>query len=181
MRLACLYVDVADGGVGPDYGIYPLVDLVATYKQFRDDEWPERLVPLADMGCGDWWCLDCRSDDGPIVVMLEQREPPAFGNTGLTLRSWLRLWLDGAANAADLYEQGERIERYNPTRPIQRDSVAVSAAGGQPATLPIRAHSSARLTIASAARTSRSTSSALTRTKRRGAPYQRTTTTSGVT
>ena len=65
-----------DGGIGPGYGLYPLVDgkdtLVAMYLEFANSKyvpepgepgyepgaWPERLLPIVDWGCAMWSCLD---------------------------------------------------------------------------------------------------------------------------
>jgi hypothetical protein len=108
---------IANGGVGP--GIQGLLsigegkDTLATvYRSFVDSTyvptpgeagfdqypWPKLLLPTCDWGCAIWSCLDCRSDDGPIVTA-SNGQP--FVSTGHTLRSWLSAWLAGV----DLFEE----------------------------------------------------------------------------
>jgi hypothetical protein len=124
---------VANGGIGPGYGLYPIGDgdetLVPVYRRFigdglpnrRDAElgqqdydlgpWPERLLPLCDWGCAIWSCLDCRSDDGPIVT--SSNEEPLV-STGHTLRTWLSAWLAGVALFEEMFEPGPVRAGINP-------------------------------------------------------------------
>jgi hypothetical protein len=124
---------VANGGIGPGYGVYPLGEgdgtLVAVYQQFvtdglstwRDAEpgqpdhdfspWPERLLPLCDWGCAIWSCLDCRSNDGPLVTSSNGRP---LVSTGHTLRFWLSAWLSGADLFEEMFEPGPVRTSINP-------------------------------------------------------------------
>jgi hypothetical protein len=38
------------------------------YAKLRDDgEWPERMLPLTEEGCGIWLCLDCSHTVAPVI------------------------------------------------------------------------------------------------------------------
>jgi hypothetical protein len=122
---------VANGGVGPAYGLLPLGEgddtLAGLYRSFVDTTyapqpgepgsdqypWPEKLLPICDWGCAIWSCLDCRSDDGPIVTA-SNGQP--FVSTGRTLRSWLEAWLGGVDLHAEMFEPGPTRTGINPFR-----------------------------------------------------------------
>jgi hypothetical protein len=39
-----------------------------TYLEMRSEpKWPERMVPIADEGCGIWLCLDCSRKQAPVL------------------------------------------------------------------------------------------------------------------
>jgi hypothetical protein len=76
-----------------------------------DPRWPAQLLPVCDWGCANWSCLDCRSDDGPIVTLAGAQ---GFTNTGRTLRSWLIAWLDGVDFSAEMFEPGPTRKGVNP-------------------------------------------------------------------
>lgn len=124
-----IYAEVADGGFGPGYGLFPvrhgreepgqdesLVD--ARDKLAASPRWLPLLLPLCDWGCAIGSCLDCRSDDGPIVTVAGE-EP--FMNTGHDLRSWLRAWLAGTDLWNEMFEPGPTIMGMNPfmKKPIE--------------------------------------------------------------
>jgi hypothetical protein len=119
--------ETIDGGIGPGYGLYPLVDgtdtLVARYLEFVNstyvpepgepayEPWPKRLLPIVDWGCAMWSCLDCRTDNGPIVT--SSNEEP-FTSTGHTLNSWLTAWLEGVDLLEEMFEPGPTRPGINP-------------------------------------------------------------------
>jgi hypothetical protein len=123
-----IYQDI-NGGIGPGYRLYPLVDgqetLVTMYRTFVDwpdvpesgepgheqEPWPERLLPIVDWGCAMWSCLDCRTDSGPIVTSCENLP---FANTGHTLNSWLTAWLEGVDLMEEMFEPGPSRPGINP-------------------------------------------------------------------
>jgi hypothetical protein len=78
---------------------------------FEQYPWPKLLLPICDWGCAMWSCLDCRSDDGPIVTASNGL---AFANTGHTLRSWLSAWLSGADLFEEMFEPGPNRTVINP-------------------------------------------------------------------
>ena len=117
-----IYAEVADGGFGPGYGLFPVQharsepgqdeSLVQVRDKLAiDGRWPSQLVPLCDWGCAIWSCLDCRTDDGPIVT-LSGEDPLA--NTGHDLRSWLRAWLAGTDLFDEMFEPGPTTMGINP-------------------------------------------------------------------
>src|SRR4051794_12049229 len=70
--LRAIYLEVGNGGFGPEYGIVgmkggPKLDgytLETRYQNVTLEKenavwrWPERLLPLANYGCGVWSCVD---------------------------------------------------------------------------------------------------------------------------
>jgi hypothetical protein len=127
-----LYLEVADGGFGPGYGLFPAGShasrdgqaetiVEAHAKLSADPRWSPRLVPLCDWGCAIWSCLDCRSDDGAIVTVAGEND---FVNTGHTLRTWLGAWLDGVDLWKSMFEPGPTRMGINPftKQPIELKS-----------------------------------------------------------
>ncbi|MGW1515175.1 SMI1/KNR4 family protein [Streptomyces sp. NPDC002287] len=98
--LAALYRRVGDGGFGPEYGLLPLREAMRAYEAGRacDWGWPEGVLPIADLGCAMYACVDCRSETAQVLLF-----EPNPGDPGLawyhhvpSLEGWLRDWLDGA-------------------------------------------------------------------------------------
>jgi hypothetical protein len=136
---------VANGGIGPGHGLYPIGEgegtLVAMYRHFvaeglitrRDAEpgqsdhetglWPERLLPFCDWGCAIWSCLDCRSNDGPIVTSSNGRP---LVSTGHTLRSWLSQWLSGTDLFEEMFEPGPV---HNSINPFTKEPIVMKGTG----------------------------------------------------
>jgi hypothetical protein len=122
--------EIANGSLGPGVqGLLPIAmcdeTLVTVYRIRVDSEyvpkpgepgfgqlpWPQRLLPISDWGDAIWSCLDCRSDDGPIVTASDGL---VFTNTGHTLRSWLSAWLAGADLFDEMFEPGPSRMGINP-------------------------------------------------------------------
>ncbi len=71
--LRLCYLNVANGGFGPAYGIIGVSggyeshfgNLVETYEQLKGDsalqglQWNEGLLPFCEWGCGIFSCVDC--------------------------------------------------------------------------------------------------------------------------
>jgi hypothetical protein len=117
-----IFEEVADGGFGPAYGIFPTqagyseagqdeTIVEVRTKLARDSQWPARLLPLCDWGCASWSCLDCRADDGAVVTLAEEL---GFFHTGLGLHSWLKAWLAGADLWSQMFEPGPIRIGINP-------------------------------------------------------------------
>ncbi|MEU5507253.1 SMI1/KNR4 family protein [Streptomyces fungicidicus] len=110
--LAELYLRIADGGFGPEYGLLPLLDsepsgepaAVAQYLANRESgredpdwPWPEGVLPISHWGCGMYACVDCRSPQAPVLLFEPNGDDPAqawfLDSPGLT--DWLHAWLRG--------------------------------------------------------------------------------------
>jgi hypothetical protein len=107
-----IYSEVGDGGFGPGYGFYGLLEgtdefpddtVVRLYTSFRKTDpeypswsWPEKILPLTDWGCAIRSCVDY--SDAPLPVL---RFDPNSGASsvlcpeGYSLENWLQAWLKG--------------------------------------------------------------------------------------
>lgn len=116
--LAGLYARVADGGFGPGYGLRPLDEAVAEYRDLRktssipapagaaegpgpgaaDWRWPEGVLPIGDWGCAMLACVDCRSEGGPVLLFEPNAGIPdhAWYEDAPSLAAWLHTWLAGS-------------------------------------------------------------------------------------
>ncbi|MGH3712882.1 MAG: SMI1/KNR4 family protein, partial [Micromonosporaceae bacterium] len=118
--LVAIYRDVANGGFGPGYQLFSLVNgptneqAVDCYLGKRSSgagtewAWPEGVLPVLTWGCGMYACVDCRSDLGTVLLF----EP----NPGDPDAAWyveapsLEAWFDGYVNRTgwwDKLEDGE--------------------------------------------------------------------------
>ncbi|MCX4690707.1 SMI1/KNR4 family protein [Kitasatospora purpeofusca] len=114
--LAALYQKVGNGGFGPAASVLPLsggpdahweTSVVQGYLDRIPREgsdtwwsWPEGVVPVLDWGCAMLACVDCRSEDGTVLLF----EPNAIAGQDVSsgwfvdagsLAEWLEAWLDG--------------------------------------------------------------------------------------
>lgn len=117
--LVRLWAEVANGGIGPGYGIYgleggltdevvclPLPDL---YLEYRDDStWIEligeasaaRSFPICDWGCCIGSVLDCSTPEGNMLLITDKQERI---DQGVSFARWIEDWLDGINVGADDY------------------------------------------------------------------------------
>ncbi len=119
--LRTIYLEVGNGGFGPEYGIVGTkggfkldkCSLESSYEGMRhlNDEnpvwcWPERLLPLANCGCGMWSCVDCEYKKLPMILWdpnnLDEELSgasarlnwrTAFWDQGQSFKRWLEDWL----------------------------------------------------------------------------------------
>jgi len=119
--LRAIYLNVANGGFGPEYGIVGMkggakldgCTLETCYQNMLTLEqenfiwrWPKRLLPVANYGCGMWSCVDCEYQKLPMVLSdpnnldagLDAADGRlnwgnSFWDQGLSLRTWLEGWL----------------------------------------------------------------------------------------
>ncbi|UUU37562.1 SMI1/KNR4 family protein [Streptomyces sp. NBC_00162] len=124
--LARLYREVANGGFGPGYQLFPLVGQGETaVEAFRteraqsagedDPHWPTGILPILTWGCGMFAAVDCHSEAGTVLLF----EPNA-GEDGWehawfvdadSLNAWLETWLSGTGwYEAEAFEETETSE-----------------------------------------------------------------------
>ncbi len=112
--LCQIYREVGNGGLGPGYGLIgvaggaadngqTIADLYHGYRTPDPDDpawqWPAQLVPLADLGCAMYACIDCSVAEGPITWF--EPNPREAGEplhlflipVAATLEDWLWAWL----------------------------------------------------------------------------------------
>jgi len=81
ITLSRIYTEIANGDVGPGYGIFPvhdepeMNDLVDMFRyclegngQVSDWNWPGTLLPFVSHGCGIYECIDCSVPAYPVIV-----------------------------------------------------------------------------------------------------------------
>jgi len=123
-----LYLEIANGGFGPGYGLVGLPggvpdidsgkDLISLYSAFRQPDpsdklwkWPEELLPVANIGCGMYYCLNFRSAAGAITWF--EPNPHADGEPWDdafiplvdSTEGWFRAWLNGEELLEDAWNR----------------------------------------------------------------------------
>lgn len=100
-----LYLEVGNGGFGPDNGFFGLERLVAEYQDLTGEPpapgaaaWPAALLPIADLEPG-LVCLDVASgrilDWAPAGLEEDEDEwEGTFSDAAPDLVHWLNAWLD---------------------------------------------------------------------------------------
>jgi hypothetical protein len=81
ITLSRIYTEIANGGIGPAHGIFPvhdepeMNDLVDMFRyslegngQVPNWEWPSKLLPFVSHGCGIYECIDCSVSTYPVIV-----------------------------------------------------------------------------------------------------------------
>lgn len=129
-----LYIEVANGGFGPGYGMAGVDgcgadlgnnDLVAlhlgrTSNRWRSTypDWPLQALNLAYLGCGMYVVADCSAPEVPMFLFEPNVSEEDLGYKNClipfdcTLEEWLNAWADGAdvqcpASYTDLAEDEE--------------------------------------------------------------------------
>lgn len=105
--LAQLYREVANGGFGPDYKLFPLIGegrtAVSEYGTDGQEPspayWPRGVLPIMDWGCGMYAAVDCLRPEGPVLLFepnaVEDNWPDAWFQDAPSLAAWLESWLNG--------------------------------------------------------------------------------------
>lgn len=126
-----IYTEIANGGIGPGYGLlgitdgarddlgHTLIDLYQIYHQSDPDDpqwhWPTAVVPICHWGCAIYSCLDCRTSDTPVLIFdpnghsLGTSWDDAFLPHAVSFEEWLTLWLDGVNLWALVYGNPNEI------------------------------------------------------------------------
>lgn len=81
ITLSRIYTEIANGEVGPGYGIFPvhdepeMNDLVDMFRYCIEGNghvpnwnWPTSLLPFASHGCGIYECVDCSVSTYPVIL-----------------------------------------------------------------------------------------------------------------
>lgn len=124
-NLRQLYMEIGNGGFGPDYGILGInggyrddlgENAVESYLCRRESDpddqhwfWPEGLLPICHVGCAMYVCIDCVQSPGEIVWF----EPNPHEQHGTWTDSYFLIydslddWLSGYLAGEDMFEYAE--------------------------------------------------------------------------
>ncbi|MDH6136046.1 hypothetical protein P3T37_005465 [Kitasatospora sp. MAA4] len=129
-----LYGEVANGGFGPEYLLFPLVGdgetVVSVYRAEcapddaePSDHWPRGVLPVLTWGCGMYAAVDCLRPGGPVLLFEPNAGPDDWADAWFqdspSLAEWLKSWLSGTGWWADdeelMDEDGEFAEPTPPS------------------------------------------------------------------
>jgi SMI1 / KNR4 family (SUKH-1) len=125
--LAAIYGELANGGFGPDYQLLSLIDgptseqAVDRYLDFRRTyaatawAWPEGVLPILTWGCGMYACVDCRSDNGTVLLFEPNAGDPdmAWYVDSDSLQEWFEHYINDTGWWRKV-EDGEDPEDMRP-------------------------------------------------------------------
>jgi hypothetical protein len=106
--LAVIYGEFANGGFGPDHQLLSLIDgptseqAVDRYLDARQGyagtewAWPEGVLPILHWGCGMYACVDCRSDQGTVLLFEPNPGDPdeAWYIDSVSLQGWFEHYIN---------------------------------------------------------------------------------------
>ncbi|MPZ40899.1 MAG: hypothetical protein GEU95_23170 [Rhizobiales bacterium] len=112
-----LYMQVANGGFGPGFGLIGLEDgaslyegandgdIAFIYRSFlrhrtRNEPWAEKLLPICHWGCTYYSYLDCALPQAPVMGFDENSHGHgpwdcAFSLHAHSFEEWMQRWVDG--------------------------------------------------------------------------------------
>lgn len=122
--LHAIYSEIANGGIGPGYGLIGVAgtpyhrgwaynddtdtvpDLAATYLDVTSctTYWPPQLVPVCDWGCMHASAIDCSNPQFPVVFDALDH---VFCLHSPSFEAWIEDWVAGV----DLWQRGFAGER----------------------------------------------------------------------
>jgi hypothetical protein len=136
--------DVANGGFGPEPGLYGvgphghadslrggLVDMRRLLAGPDNADLPPRAFPILDFGCGAWAALDAES--GRVLTIAEE----GVYEIEFDLAQWLDAWIKGAA-VGDLAFDRARARRHVGTNPFTGEPMTIVSRGPARGTLILR-------------------------------------------
>lgn len=121
--LRSLYLQVADGGYGPGWGILSIDEIVewdhicrANWDDgFPPSDWPDQLIRFCEWGCNFWSGIDCSSERCPVLRFDPDKDATQFADHLVpecdSLSEWLSVWLNGD-NLWDRAKAGNRGSLY---------------------------------------------------------------------
>ncbi|HEY8750310.1 MAG TPA: SMI1/KNR4 family protein [Tepidisphaeraceae bacterium] len=133
--LKAIYLEVGNGGFGPDYGIIGVRGghassagtLVETLEdmirgaEYLGGTWERHILPFCDRGCASFTCVDCKDSSHPIFGAEECVAHPMRYDLSTFFRRWVS---DGALDASSDAARtainpvtGEKIVIPQPRRP----------------------------------------------------------------
>ena len=132
-ELRQFYLEVANGGVGPEDGLYSLKELAAKWREMTDEpvgprgqKWPKTLLPVH----GDRWDLTCIDRDSGNIIYFDVEEvdyggwKACFKDEAASLEVWLDTWL---AKPSLAEKARRRAEREAPKQVTDEDWEAWAA------------------------------------------------------
>ncbi|MGW0592889.1 SMI1/KNR4 family protein [Streptosporangium sp. NPDC002607] len=129
--LARLYREVANGGFGPDYRLFPLRGegrtAVGVYHEERATAergekayWPVDVLPILDWGCGMYAAVDCRSPEGTVLLFepngIEDDWHDAWYVDTESLAGWLEAWVAGTGWYEEDADEDSEMRRWETAR-----------------------------------------------------------------
>ncbi len=107
--LRSIYLQVANGGFGPGYGLYGLEGDSPIYDGLPDINLPskpihstvtEKLLPICTWGCQYFSYLDCMLPQAPVMAIDTNSHgygpgDCAFSLHAVSLEEWVKRWVDG--------------------------------------------------------------------------------------
>jgi hypothetical protein len=122
--LVRIWSEVANGGIGPGYGIYGLegglthelndLPLPNLWLLYLDDPTGIELIgeksapksfPMCSWGCCNESWIDCWSSEGNMILITDQG---VCIDQGVSFASWIEDWLEGIDVGADRYRVQEK-------------------------------------------------------------------------
>lgn len=142
--LARVYREVANGGFGPEYTLFPLIGEGRTAVSAYGTEcprppaepsphWPRGVLPILDWGCGMYAAVDCLQPAAPVLVFepnsIEDNWPDAWFQDAPSLAAWLNSWLHGTG-----WWEGEAMADGDAAEPRPWPQAAGRIAAGRSVT-----------------------------------------------
>jgi len=132
--LVQIYTQVANGGIGPGYGLFRMHhpprtgDLAESYQYMKGTDpkwkWPDRLLPVFSHGCGMYECVDCTRAEAPVIwhnpdYLRGRSVASTLAPLAPSLQTRLEAWLRGE-NLLGAANEHLKEQANKPRRPGAR-------------------------------------------------------------